>query len=113
MNQILRSGGKLPTVHGIRRTVTLLAFGALLLSASGCARGSGTVFSVGDCISIQTNKDGQAVRADDCASNGALRVRALGRGGQRPDCGSGYSMAKERVAQYVQDMASDVIYCGF
>jgi hypothetical protein len=51
--------------------------------------GGGKKFSIGDCISVQTNNRGGAVRADECSSRGALRIEKLATGGQRPDCGTG------------------------
>jgi len=90
----------------------LLGGAALALVATGCGS-SGTVFAVGDCISIQTDNRGQAVRQDNCASMSAIQIKAQAKGGQRPDCGEGYNMTKGTMARYVQDLVTNVTYCGF
>jgi hypothetical protein len=92
-------------------TAATIGLGAVALLA-GCG-GGGEEFAEGDCISIQTNADGAAVRADDCSGNQALTVKQLATDGQRPDCGTVYDMEKQRMPVYVQDLTTDITYCGY
>jgi hypothetical protein len=66
-----------------------------------------TKFSIGYCISAQTNDSGGAVRADECSSRCALKIEKLAAGGQRPDCGTGMRMEKGPLASYVHDLQTD------
>lgn len=91
--------------------VVLWVLGFILVAA-GCSDG-GMEYSIGDCIAVRTNNEGAVVPADDCTESGGLTVMDLARGGQVPDCGTGYSFEKDRVAVYVRDLVTDITYCGF
>jgi hypothetical protein len=103
-------------MHGCRTRLRSFAASGVAVVAvvgvSGCS-GGGTKFSIGDCISVQTNNRGGAVRADECSSRGALKIEKLATGGQRPDCGTGMQMEKGTLASYVHDLQTDITYCGF